>query len=106
MDLQQLNDIVKTFDQTGLGRCLTILAALAEIGLEHSETSNEEETSETEIDPLWSPMKTANYLDVTVATLRSYRTRYDMKSVGNGKSRRYRKSEVERIVKLREGNMV
>lgn len=107
MDLQQLNEIVKAFDQTGIGRCLTILATLAEIGLDKTgEITEEPDDSMDSDDPLWSPTKTANYLDVSVATLRTYRKRYHMKSCGNGKARRYRRSEVERIVKIREGVVV
>ena len=103
MDLQELNRVVESFDNTGIGRCFALLATLAERGMVAMNPLETPENAAIPDDPMWSPAKAASHLDVSVATLRVYRRRYDMKSVGSGKARRYRKSEVERIIKIRTG---
>ena len=104
MDLQEFGKAIEGFGSTELGnnlaRLVGLIATLAERGMENGPESH---TMKVISDPLMTPTKSAEYLGISPQTLNIWRKRYEMESNGSGKARRYRKSELERIIVLRGG---
>ena len=98
MNLQQITKAIEAFDETGLGRCLALLATLAEQGMESQKT-----LEKPKVDRDFKPKAAAEYLGISTQTLKTYRSRYNMKSNGTGKSRYYKQSELDRVIAQRSG---
>ena len=99
MDLHHLNEVVGKIDRNGFVRLCGIFANLLEEKFDN-DCGNPQEHEE---DPLWTPAKAASHLGISAPTLRTYRTRYGMKSVGERKARRYPRSEVLKVLEKRGG---
>ncbi len=117
---QDVTELLKLWEKTGIGRLSAIIAELSELGLNSIISPTDEldkqklPVSSTDIpgyDPLLSPKKAAEYLDVTQKTLKySWTKKFDIKSGGDRANRRYALSELNRvkteIEKLKESTEV
>lgn len=102
-NIAQVAEVLRSFDATGIGRCIRILADLAETGLETVKNPAGDLTATgPKKDPFLTPSQACEYLQVSLDTLTKFRKRYDLDSIGSGRNRRYRFSEIERVAELRK----
>ena len=100
--LEKVADLLEKWENSTLSQTLGILNRLAIVGLEAQGFDQTTVASVTE-DPCLTPAKAAKYLGVSVRHLTSTLTeRHQIKSSGQGKARRYRLSEINRVRDERE----
>lgn len=103
-----LKDILVLFEAGTVARLFRFLLEFAEVGAGHKavDTLPGRPASPPivhEHDPMYSPHKAAEYLGISWPTMRDiWIARYNIQSQGAGKGRRFRLSELNRIMQARE----
>ena len=104
LDFDAVKKLLNDWKTTGIDQALIVLATMAKFGMDQM-LSQENQQSETPVahDPALSPTAAASYCGISWKTLRdNWVTTYSIKSFGTGRSRRFRISELNRVLALRE----
>jgi len=102
--LDKALEFIKVFEKSSLGRALALVVAAAESAQRPGGPVDPKAVAPVD-DRLLTPQDAAKYCAISWATLRDHWVdRYGIKSSGEGRGRRFRVSELQRVIREREGN--
>jgi hypothetical protein len=101
-NIEKVLEFVEKWDLSSLGRTLAVIVSLAESAQRLNGPVDPQAVAPVD-DRLLTPQDAAKYCGISWATLRDHWVeRYGIKSSGEGRGRRFRVSELQRVIRERE----